>query len=113
VRRAPTLSRPLVLEERQSAPDGSGGFVVEWQALGTLWADVRARTGREDFIAGQVVPRLRYRILVRAAPVGAPSRPSPEQRLRDGDRIFNVLTVAEHDPAGRFLEIDAEEGVLP
>jgi SPP1 family predicted phage head-tail adaptor len=103
----------MVLEQRQSTPDGSGGYAVEWQALGTLWADVRARTGREDFIAGQPVPRVRYRILVRATPVGAPSRPCPEQRLREGNRIFNILTVAEHDAGGRFLEIDAEEGVAP
>lgn len=108
--RAPNLSRPLVLEERQSTPDGSGGFAVSWQALGSLWADVRARTGREDFIAGQAVPRVKYRILVRGAPVGAPSRPRPEQRLRDGGRVFDILTVTEHDAEGRFLEIVAEEG---
>jgi head-tail adaptor len=60
-----------------------------------------------------VVARVKYRMLLRAAPVGAPSRPRPEQRLREGARVFNILTVAEHDPAGRWLEIIAEEGVLP
>lgn len=110
---AVSLSRRLVLEERDSRADGSGGFEVSWRELGTVWADVAARTGREDFIAGQARPRMKYRILVRGVPFGAASRPRPDQRFRDGTRIFNILTVAEFDRRGRYLEISAEEGVLP
>jgi head-tail adaptor len=50
---------------------------------------------------------------VRAAPVGAASRPRADQRLREGDRVLDILTVAEHDGSGRYLEIQAEEGVRP
>jgi head-tail adaptor len=107
------LTRRLVLEEREPSPDGAGGFAVAWVPRGTLWADVAARSGREDFLGAQPRPRVRYRILVRAAPVGAASRPKPEQRLREGARVFDILTVAEHDPRGAYLEILAEEGVLP
>ncbi|MBA3325184.1 MAG: head-tail adaptor protein [Rhodobacteraceae bacterium] len=106
------LSRRLTLEERASAPDGSGGHAVTWRALGVLWAEVSGRGGREDFI-GQATPRVRMRILVRGAPVGAPSRPRADQRFREGMRVFDILTVAEHDATGRYLEIAAEEGVLP
>jgi head-tail adaptor len=105
------LVRKLVLEERESQPDGAGGHVVAWQPLGVLWADVKARSGREDFVGAVARPRVRYRILVRGAPHGAASRPRPEQRLREGARVFDILTVAEFDPAGRYLEIQAEEGV--
>lgn len=94
-------------------PDGSGGYIAAWTPLGTLWADVAARSGRQDFVAGEVRPRVRFRILVRAAPVGATSRPHSDQRFRDGERVFNILTVAEGDPRGLYLEISAEEGVLP
>ena len=45
------------------------------------------------------------------APFGAASRPRPDQRLREGARVFDILTVAEFDPAGRYLEIEAEEGI--
>ena len=86
---------------------------MDWAPVGTLWADVRPRGGREEFIAGQPRPRVKYRVLVRAAPVGAPSRPRADQRFREGARVFNILTVAEHDFGGRYLEIVAEEGVLP
>lgn len=109
----PKLTRRLVLEARETAPDGSGGQIVAWRALGGLWAELTARTGREDFVAARTAPVLRWRILVRGAPVGAPSRPRPDQRLREGARVFRILTVAEHDPDGRFLQIEAEEGVSP
>jgi head-tail adaptor len=107
------LLRRLVLESAEMAPDGAGGFSVAWRSVGTLWADVTARSGREDFIDGALRPRVRYRILVRGAPLGAASRPRTDQRLREGARVFDILTVTEHDPAGRYLEILAEEGVLP
>ncbi len=106
------LLRRLVLEEAEPVADGSGGFAVTWIAVGTLWADVTARAGREDFVGAAVRPRMKYRILVRGAPVGAVSRPRPDQRLREGARVFDILSVAEHDARGRYLEIVAEEGVL-
>lgn len=108
-----TPSRKLVLEGRESAADGAGGFAVSWQPLGVLWAEMSARTGREDFSGGAPLSRVRYRIVLRGAPVGAPSRPRADQRLREGARIFNILSVAESDPHGRYLEIIAEEGVQP
>jgi head-tail adaptor len=113
VTRRPTLSRRLVLEARALQPDGSGGVDVAWVPLGTLHADVTPRSGREDFVGGQTRPRVRYRILVRGAPVGAAARPRPDQRLRDGGRVFDIVTVTEADAGGRFLEIVAEEGVGP
>lgn len=105
------LSRLLTLEERVTEADGAGGVSVRWRALGAIWAEMTPHTVREDFVAGRPLPRVSYRILVRAAPVGAPSRPLPEQRLREGVRIFDILAVTEHDLDGRFLEILAEEGV--
>lgn len=107
------LLRRLILEAPEHEPDGFGGFVVTWRTLGTLWADVRTRGGREDFTGARPRPRIKYRILVRTAPVGAPSRPVPQQRLRDGARVFQILTVTESDATGKHLEIVAEEGLLP
>lgn len=105
------LNRRLVLEEAQRVADGAGGHVVTWRALGTLWARVEAATGREragEFVTLSSVP---YRITVRAAPQGAPSRPRPEQRLRDGARIFRITAVSEADAEGRYLACFAQEEV--
>jgi head-tail adaptor len=107
------LTRRLVLEDRVDQADGAGGSRATWVPVGTLWAELTARTGRETFTGGQPVPRARFRIVTRSAPAGAPSRPRPDQRFRDGARVFNILTVAEHDAAGHYLLIEAEEGVRP
>ena len=52
-----------------------------------------------------------YRITVRAAPFGAPRRPKPEQRLREGARVFRIAAVAEDDADGRYLTCFAQEEV--
>ena len=107
--RRPALTRKLVLEEAQRIPDGSGGYNQTWAALGTMWADVRAGAGRERDQDHITVSQQAFRITVRAAPGGAPSRPRADQRFREGNRIFHILSVAEADPAGRFLLCRATE----
>jgi head-tail adaptor len=105
----PHLSRQLVLETPQRVPDGAGGFAQSWAALGTHWAEIRPGTGREsagEFLTLSAVP---YRILVRAAPVGSSMRPKPEQRFREGTRIFLIDAVTEHDPRGHYLVCFARE----
>ncbi|MFK7746322.1 MAG: phage head closure protein [Roseobacter sp.] len=105
----PRLNRRLVLEAEDRLSDGSGGFITSWQVLGTLWAEVIARTGRETAQSGAPVSSMSYRILVRGAPVGAPARPKPEQRFRDGTRLFLIQAVAEEDVDGRYLTCFATE----
>ncbi|SOC07676.1 head-tail adaptor protein [Rhodobacter maris] len=109
--RAPRRNRPLVLEEARRVSDGAGGFALDWQPLGTLWAEVSAGTGSEragEFVTLASVP---WRIVVRAAPVGSPRRPRPEQRFREGARIFRILAVAEADAEGHYLTCFAREEV--
>lgn len=106
------LQRRLVLESPERTPDGSGGFTTAWVAAGTLWADVTAQAAREELTSGAQRPRVRYRIVVRGAPVGTPQRPTPAQRFREGGRVFSILAVAERDGDGRYLDVLAEEGVL-
>ncbi len=100
-----------MLEERVATPDGMGGQSVLWAGLGSLWAEMTPRTGRSEVISGREVARQIWRIVVRAAPVGAPSRPRADQRFREGTRIFNIQSVAELDGDARYLLCLAEEGL--
>lgn len=109
----PVLSRALVLESAQRAADGAGGFSESWTVLGTLWAEVTARTARESGGAGGAVALASYRITVRGAPVGASNRPRPGQRFREGARLFRILGVVEADAAARYLACTCEEEVAP
>lgn len=105
-----TLSRKLVLEERVNTPDGKGGFCGGWQSLGTVWADVDARSGREALVGSRDVSKIKHRIIVRAAPMGSVRRPRADQRFREGTRIFSILAVSEFNARGRWLECWTEEG---
>lgn len=105
------LNRPMVLETAQVSPDGAGGQALAWVALGTLWCELRAGAGGER--RGEIIPegQMRFRIYMRAAPQGSPQRPRPDQRLREGQRLFRILAVSEADPAGGFLVCHAREEV--
>lgn len=91
--------------------DGAGGYTEAWAALGTLWAEVTARSGAERQIAGVPVSRVGYRIVVRGAPEGSTMRPAPDQRFREGNRRFVIRAVAERDARGQYLTCFADEEV--
>lgn len=105
----PRLSRRLTLEAPQYAPDGAGGFVTVWNPLGTVWAELRPRAGRELEQGGASVSRVSYRITVRATPPGSPQRPEPKARYRDGARVFVIRAVTESDAQGLYLTCFADE----
>ncbi len=97
------LNRPMVLEQAVPVPDEAGGQVLAWAGLGTLWVELRPGAGGERL--GPIAPegRMTLRAFCRAAPQGSPQRPRPDQRLREGARIFTILAVAEADAAGAYL----------
>ncbi|SDW33365.1 phage head closure protein [Litoreibacter albidus] len=105
------LNRRLTLEHAVRVADGAGGYVEAWTPLGELWARVKAGSGRERFGAGVTVSAVPYRIVVRGAPMGAQARPKPEQRFREGTRVFRIVGVAEYDVDARYLTCFAIEEV--
>jgi SPP1 family predicted phage head-tail adaptor len=106
---APELNRRLVLEAPQLLADGAGGYVNGWVPVGTVWAQVTPRSGRETAQSGAPVSRMAYRIIVHGAQKGSDRRPAAQQRFREGERIFTIEAVAEHDAQGRYLACFASE----
>lgn len=97
------LNRRLVLEEALRVADGAGGYTETWFAKGTLWAAIKPGTGRERFGAAASLSSIPYRVVVRAAPFGAASRPRADQRFREGERYYSILGVSEYDEDTRYL----------
>lgn len=108
---APRLSRQLVLEEQTMLADGAGGSHAEWHALGTLWAAVDSGAGREAGSLGIARSAVPMKITVRAAPSGSSLRPRPDQRFREGMRLYRITAVAEGDDKARYLTCFATEEV--
>lgn len=107
----PRLCRKLLLEERQAAADGAGGFTGGWVALGTHWAEIAPRGG--GFASGEAgaLSRMPLRIRIRAVPPDSPSRPRAGQRFREETRIYTIRGVS--DARGPYLDCSAVEEVLP
>lgn len=99
----PELTRRLTLETLERVPDGAGGFVETWVALGSVWAQVTAGSGAESAEGFLTITSVPYRIVVRSAPHGALRRPRADQRFREGNRYFRILAVADADTHGRYL----------
>lgn len=103
------LNRRLTLEAEARSPDGAGGFVSVWGALGTLWAALEPgrateATGGEQATAVQPVT-----VTVRAAPEGDPARPRRGQRFREGGRAYPIRSVRARDARGLYLSCDCIE----
>ena len=105
----PKLNVRLELEGSARQGDGMGGYRIVWQRIGSLWAEMKAGTGRER--GAEVGPEsvMSWRITVRGARVGNPRRPAAGQRLRMGQRLFAIEAVAERDSAGQWLTCFARE----
>jgi len=110
---APQLNRSLVLEGPVKIADGAGGYTLEWEPLGVLWAELKAGSGREKAETAATLSHVPYRITVRAAPYGAPSRPVAGQRFQDGARLFEIYAVAERGGDAAYLTCHAQEEVAP
>ncbi|MBF9044833.1 phage head closure protein [Rhodobacterales bacterium HKCCE4037] len=103
----PQFNRRLTLEAPGRASDGAGGFTETWAQLGVIWGEVLPRGAGREVEASE----LKLKITVRAAPQGAPSRPTAAMRFRDGERIYRIEAVTEADAEGRFLVCFVKEEV--
>jgi len=107
----PLLNRRLVLEAPVVAPDGAGGQIESWVAMGTLWAEIHPKTGREATGEAGALSVRAFRITVRGAPMGASNRPLPGQRFRQHTRLFRIVAVTEAERGGLYLTCEAREEV--
>ena len=103
------LNRRLMLETPTQVDDGAGGFALTWVQEGVLWGEVVAGSGSDAAGVEVSLSKVPYRITVRGAAVDSPARPRPDQRLRDGTRVFVILAVTERDAAGLYLMCFARE----
>lgn len=98
------LRRRLVLEAPVATPDGLGGATLDFETVAALWGQVEWLSGGEQWRLGRPEQVATHRITLRwRAGVDA------GQRLRDGERIFDIRAVADPEDGRRRLICLVEE----
>ncbi len=98
--RAPVgaLRRRLLLEAAVATPDGLGGTTQAFETVAAVWAQLEWLAGGEHWRRGRPEQVATHRVTLRwRAGVDA------GQRLRDGDRLFDIHAVADPDGGRRRL----------
>ena len=98
------LRQRLVLENPTVIRDSFGEGREEYVAAGKVWGQVEPLTGRELFAAQQLHAETSLRITLRYQ-----KGVTPHSRLRLGERIFHILSVAETNLAHRQLVVLCKE----
>lgn len=98
------MRRRLVLEAPVETPDGLGGATQAFATVAALWAQVEWLSGGERWRAGRPEQFANHRIILRWRP-GIDAG----QRLRDGERVFDIRAVDDPDGSRRRLICLVEE----
>jgi SPP1 family predicted phage head-tail adaptor len=98
------LRRRLVLEAPVATSDGIGGATQLFEIKAAFWAQLEWLSGSETWQRGRPEQARSYRVTLRwRGDVDA------GKRLRDGDRIFDIRSVADPDGSRRRLTCLVEE----
>ncbi|AOG06249.1 phage head closure protein [Bosea sp. RAC05] len=96
--RVGALRRRLLLEAAVATPDGLGGTTQVYETVAAVWAQLEWIAGGERWRRGRPEQVATHRVTLRwRAGVDA------GQRLRDGDRLFDIRAVADPDGGRRRL----------
>ncbi len=96
--RVGALRRRLLLEAAVTTPDGLGGTTQVYETVAAVWAQLEWIAGGERWRRGRLEQVATHRVTLRwRAGVDA------GQRLRDGDRLFDIRAVADPDGGRRRL----------
>jgi SPP1 family predicted phage head-tail adaptor len=92
------LRRRLLLQAAVATPDGLGGTTQVYETVAAVWAQLEWIAGGERWRRGRPEQVATHRVTLRwRAGVDA------GQRLRDGDRLFDIRAVADPDGGRRRL----------
>jgi SPP1 family predicted phage head-tail adaptor len=94
----------LALEAPAENPDGAGGVVRSYSTVATLWAEVTPVLAARALEAERAGARITHRIGIRFS-----DDITTRHRLREGERIFRIVSLRDRDGRKRFLTIEAEE----
>lgn len=100
------LNKRITMEENNTTPDGSGGFISSWTEFASVWAEIEPIKYEENFISGQVQNKATHSITIRYI-----NSLKPSMRINYSNRIFNIVSVFNHMEQNQVITIIAEEQI--
>jgi SPP1 family predicted phage head-tail adaptor len=113
--KAGALNHLITLQSRSTSQDASGGQLLTWSDVTTVWANVNPLSGRELLAAQAVQSSVSHRITIRYQTQFADPKVMAKMRatmVKDGvTRIFNIHAARDENEARHKIIMDAEEGI--
>lgn len=113
--RAGALNRRITLQSRSTSQDASGGQLLTWTDVATVWANVDPLSGRELLAAQAVQSAVSHQITIRYQVQFADPLVMAKMRARlvkDGvTRYFNIHGSRDEGEMRQDIIMDAEEGL--
>ena len=104
IQTAGALRRRLTLEAPSRSGDEGGAAAITWSAIGSVWAAVIPRIGREIVTADGQAARVTHEIEIRWR-----DDVTAAMRFRDGVAIYAIHAVHQRDELRRRLVCLVEE----
>ena len=98
------LNKRVTIQGRVVTQSTTGMEIETWSDLDTVWACVQPIKGKEFWQAQQISSKLDMRVTIRYR-----SNVSTLNRLKYGNRYFDIVAVINTDERNRFLTLMCEE----
>lgn len=102
--RARTLKHRVTIQDYVKTSNDFGEVVEEWSDKFYIWASIQTISGKEQFLSNQNFATLSHKLRVRFV-----DGINPKNRVKYGDRYFNILAVLNIFEANKEIEILCEE----
>lgn len=100
------LDQRITIQRFAETADGAGGITTAWSDIMTVWANAKAKAGRESLLEGRMAATFVTVFTIRQL-----------SELTDVDRIvwqgvtYNIRGILRESPRDQYLRVEAERGV--
>ena len=95
------------LQSPTSTTDAGGGRSQAWTTLGTIWANIVPKSGKERFKHDQIQDTTTHDVTIRYRPdIDA------KYRILYGSRTFSIKSILNVDERDRFYLLSCTEGAV-
>ncbi len=100
------LRHRIELQRQTETTDETGQTNESWQTYARPWAEIIPLSEREYLSQSGDRAELTHRVTIRCrTPL-----PAPRDRVKHGDRLFDIVGVVNVDERNRFLNLRCTEG---